>query len=171
MKHLLLFSMFVASAHCVSGHVYEYTAQPAIWSEKDQVFYARSKLIFNLSENIVILRDAVMPSFSCKKTSAWTCISSPYLNFALRKDWSELPSKWEYDGYTYEKVSIEDIKILGMTYKSQVVIVKKIDSKSHIWNVVYYTKKNGVLMFHVYDGESDELTTFISSVAKGLFSR
>lgn len=169
MKNFLILFMLVASSYSVGSAKFEFAAQPAIWSENGQLYYAKSKLKFNLLDNTLILKDAVMPSFSCEKSSTWRCISNSYLNFALKKEWAALPDKWEYEGFTYEKVSTEDIMILGDSYKTQVVVVKEKDNESHVWNIVYYSKQNGVLMFHVYDGESDQLSTFISTSKKGLF--
>lgn len=170
MKTALVLLILLGSTYSVGSDRFHYTAQPSVWSEKGKLFYAESKLRFNLVDNTMILKDAVMPSFSCGSDTAWMCINNSYLNFAIKRKWTVLPDKWGYEDFSYEKLSSGEVMILGRRYKVQVVVVKERTAEPYTWNIVYYSRLNGILMFHVYDGESDQLSTFISSNKKGLFS-
>lgn len=124
-----------------------YNKEPTIWlNDKHEVKFVIDEIyVFEKNEKFSLSGGETKNYMGCSDNE-WHCISSKLINFSYKKNWSESPQRWSFEGLNFYKLGTVVIPSSHELIDVDVILTSEDDNKSTA-NIIYFSKEYGVVKF------------------------
>lgn len=146
---VLLFSLFAQYAFCSQGEYIYSNWSAKVGGGNNAAEFTESYFIINTHNNVFYSGHFGVPFSNC--SGEWSCLRSFVFNFAVPNDKKYLPAKWEFDGFLYENLGIDNVKYFGVeesVYKINSLNISN-DKVASNPTIFYYSITKGILGFTI----------------------